>query len=140
MVECEERAKHSTEAQEEGFKGVRVFGRHANGRRILVMDLVDVFVPHAPMQQAVHPIEVEIFHKEGEDDAHDDLGDRGKLRIRTNANVGRHLVENEHHGDLKHHVAHCQSLDALPMRLPRNRHILLSTPQRHLTSEKEHLL
>lgn len=124
VVHEDEGTKHGTEAEDERLEGVGVLGGHTKGDLELVVDLVDVLVPGAMVEQAMDPVEVEVLNEEGEDGGNDDLGPGGQMVVRTNANVGRDEMEDEHHGKLEKQMAHQELLDTLHVALEGDHFVL----------------
>lgn len=50
VVEAHKGAKHGAKAQDKGFHRMGVFGGHADGRLVFVVNFVNVLIPDTPMQ------------------------------------------------------------------------------------------
>lgn len=57
-----------TDAQDHDFDRRSVFRGQAEGRRVLVVDLVDVLVERTPMQRPVRPVVPSVFEHEEDGD------------------------------------------------------------------------
>ena len=124
VIHEDEGAKHGSKAEDQGLDGMGIFGSHANGDLELVVHLVDVLVPGSVMEETMDPVEVKVLNEEGKNGSKDDLGPRRQMSIRTNANIGRDEVENEHHRKLEEKMTHQQLLDTLDVALKGVRFVL----------------
>ena len=64
----DKRRAYAAEAQNQDFDGGGVFGGHAKGGAVLVVDFVDVFVERTPVERAVGPVVPGIFKQEEDGD------------------------------------------------------------------------
>ena len=59
---------NSAETQDHDLDGGSVFGGHAEGRRVLVVDFMDVFVERTPVEGAVGPVVPCVFEDKEDGD------------------------------------------------------------------------
>ena len=82
------------EAEEHDLDGAGVLGGHAEGRAVLVVDLVHVLVHGAPVQEAVVPVVPRVLHHEEDGDLEGDLVPAGEGDGRGHAEeLGRRVEE-----------------------------------------------
>ena len=89
----EDGAEDGAHPQNHDFDGGSVFGRKTEGRRILVVDLVDVLVERAPVHGAVGPVVPGVLDHEEDGDlvGHFEEGREGDAGV--HAEVGCHGVK-----------------------------------------------
>ncbi|KAI3476992.1 hypothetical protein L1887_61422 [Cichorium endivia] len=113
-----ERSADGAHAENQHLERMRILGRQTEGRRVLVVLLVDVLVQRAPMQRAVRPVVEGILKQEEEPDLPCDLGPvrEGHL-VRRQAKVLADGVERPDLRQLYGKVRQQHVLGALPLLL-----------------------
>ena len=106
---------HSAKAEAHDFDRRRVLGREPEGRRVGVVDLVDVAVERAPVQRAVEPVVPGVFHDEEDGDLVGHLGPVRERHARVHAKVLAQGVEEPDLGEFDREVAEQHQLGALPL-------------------------
>jgi len=104
---------------------MRVLCGHANWYLEIVVNLVNVLIPHTPMEEAVYPVEVEVLDEEGGHRSDHNSRPARQFGVHTNSKVRRQEMEQEHHGELEHDMTHHQTLQTLDVVLKRHGFALL---------------
>ena len=116
--------KHRAEAEEHDLDRRRVLGRHAEGRRVLVVDLVHVLVEGPPVEHAVRPVMPRVLGHEEERDLVGHGEERWKGYARPQPEKLGHRVEEPDLRQLDGEVREEDQLGAGPL-LGRGGHFLL---------------
>jgi len=96
---------NSSKTKTHNFDGRRIFGGKAEGRRVLVVNLVHILVQRAPMEGAVKPVVPCILHDKEDCDLVGHLGPVRKRDTGVHAEVFAHWVEKPDLGKLDGEVA-----------------------------------
>lgn len=108
-------SSNGAEAEHHNLDRRSVFGGEAEGRRILMVDLVDILVKRTPMHRAMHPVVPGILQHEEDRYLVGHLVDRGKGNGGLEAEEQAHGVEEPDLDDLNGEVGEENERGALPL-------------------------
>ena len=111
----DDRAADGAETEDHDFDWRGVFCRETEGRRVLVVDLVDVLVQRAPVHGAVHPVVPGVFKDEEDCDLVGHCEERGEGNGGFEAGVLCHRVEEPDLRKLDGEVGDEDEFRALPL-------------------------
>eukprot|EP01139_Manchomonas_bermudensis_P019298 Amastigsp_a676613_317.p3 type:complete len:132 gc:universal Amastigsp_a676613_317:381-776(+) len=125
MVNQKHRAEHGPDAKERGLNRVRVLGRNAKRRFVLVVDLVDVLVDARMVEVSMHPVEIKVLDHDAVEAGRGDLGPCRERRRNRHAHEVQEQFGERNHRPLDDNVGEEQPLDAVRIHLFRNGFVLL---------------